>query len=163
MSNLIWCELTSRNLKICVGMLVCAKMRTFWPWPATIVSITGNKARVRFFGDLREGSVNKLQCVPFTECHRLVFSYVTNIETKQRRMWYSEAIPTLERIVNSTKGFPQKKLYLQALKDVELYTGFEFPILSLPQYMDNYLKCIFHRRIIQISKPKTDIHSIDNN
>lgn len=132
MSNIIWAELTSKNVEICVGMLVCAKMRTFWPWPAIVLNIKGKKVRVKFFGDLREGSINKYQCVPFAECHHLVFGYVTNIQKEQRCEWYKNAFPMLNRDVKLTKGFPQKKLYLQSLKDVEAFTGFSFPILLLP-------------------------------
>lgn len=66
MANIIWTELTTKSFDVHIGMVVCSKMPSFWPWPSQVINIKGKKARVRFFGDLKEGNVQTFQCVPLT-------------------------------------------------------------------------------------------------
>lgn len=117
MSNILWKELISRNNDIAVGMIVCAKMATYWPWPAQLLSFKGKKARIRFFGDYREGTVDKIQCVPYIHCHSLIFNYIRTIEPLKRKAW----IKDLDEIADVSKrrqqiaGFQIKKIFMQAV------------------------------------------------
>lgn len=110
-------------------MVVLAKMATFWPWPSIVININKKKIRVKFFGDLREGVVDKSQCVPFSECSFIVFNYVRSIEKNKRK----EMIELLENKLDETtrKQFIKNKtirhLYLQAIKDVEIHSGAKHP------------------------------------
>lgn len=72
-ANILWKKLVDTKIEVKIGMVVLAKMSTFWPWPARILSFNKKKARVRFFGDLKEGSVNISVCVPFYLCDSLIF------------------------------------------------------------------------------------------
>lgn len=80
MASILWRELTLKGFEIQIGMIVCAKMTTFWPWPAQVINFQRNRTRVKLFGDLREGSVPKSQCVPFINCHHIVFNYISSID-----------------------------------------------------------------------------------
>lgn len=126
MSNIIWTELTTKSFDVQIGMVVCAKMATYWPWPAQVINIKGQKARVKFFGDLKEGNVPKFQCVPLIHCHRLIFNYIKTIDEKTRKSWYEDLATVLDASTRSNvRTFPQKKLYLQAVKDIQTYYGSE--------------------------------------
>lgn len=125
MSNIIWRELTTKCTDVKVGMIVCAKMATYWPWPAQIINIKNKNARVKFFGDLREGNVQKFQCVP------LIYNYLRTIDDETRRCWYSDLIGSLDISSRGrVKHFPIRKLYLQAVKDVEIYFNSEVKLLN---------------------------------
>lgn len=130
MANIIWTELTTKSFDIEIGMVVCAKMPTFWPWPAQVINIKGQRVRVRFFGDLKEGNVKIFQCVPIFHCHLLIMNYLKTIEENTRKLWYPDLVAVLDASNRSkVKKFPLKKLYLQAIKDFQIYIGSEISLL----------------------------------
>lgn len=122
-ANILWNQLSSQSWRIDVGSLACAKMATFWPWPAQITRIDKNKAYVKFFGDLRHGVVEKKHCVPYHLCHSVVFHYLQSLELKQRKKWELEIDLVLDEENRSKliKSMPLRILYLQATKDIEYY------------------------------------------
>lgn len=131
MSNIIWTELTTKCTDVEVGMVVCAKMATYWPWPAQIINMKNKNVRVKFFGDLREGNVQKFQCVPLINCHNLIYNYLRTIDEETRRSWYNDLIGSLDISSRGrVKHFPIRKLYLQAVKDVEIYFNSEVKLLN---------------------------------
>lgn len=130
MANIIWTELTTKSSNIEIGMVVCSKMATFWPWPSQIINIKGQRARVRFFGDLKEGTVQKFQCVPLMHCHKLMYYYIRTIDEKTRKSWYEDLVTGLDPLARSAvKKFPTKKLYLQAVKDIQTHYGSDMNFL----------------------------------
>lgn len=130
MTAILWRELTLKGFDIEIGMIVCAKMVTFWPWPAQVIKFQKNRARVKFFGDLREGSVVKNQCVPFINCHHIIFNYISTIDKVTRDNFKRNVIGNLSEPRN-IRHKPLKEQYLQSIKDVELYLGSQNKLLSL--------------------------------
>lgn len=96
MTNLLWRELLTNDFKIEIGQVVCAKMSTYWPWPAIVTGFNRNRALVKLFGDMRQGSVPKVQCVPFFHCHKIIFHYVKSIDSKIKQKWQEKRIESLE-------------------------------------------------------------------
>lgn len=47
MTTILWRELTMQFTEIDIGMIVCAKMSTFWPWPAQITRFQRDRAHVK--------------------------------------------------------------------------------------------------------------------
>lgn len=127
MANIIWTELTTKSFDVHIGMVVCSKMPTFWPWPSQVINIKGKKARVRFFGDLKEGNVQIFQCVPLMHCHGLIFNYIRTIEEQTRKSWYEDLATVLDASARS--NVPLKKMYLQAVKDIQTYYGSDMNLL----------------------------------
>lgn len=126
MTNILWRSMIVKGLDIKVGMLVCAKMNTYWPWPAQVTGLFRKKARVKFFGDLREGSVDISACVPFYNCQAIVLNYVNIIDEKTKNAFKQNVIDNLEQTRNNFhKKVSLKYLYLQAIRDIELYAGKE--------------------------------------
>lgn len=122
MSTILWRELTMQFTEIGIGMIVCAKMSTFWPWPAQITRFQRDRAHVRFFGDLRMGSVPKNQCVPYLKCQNIIYNYVSSIDKKTKEMFKKNVIENLTQPRNEfLKKMSLKLIYLQSLRDVELY------------------------------------------
>lgn len=122
MTNLLWRELLARDFNIDVGQIVCAKMSTYWPWPAIILGFNRNRAKIRFFGDLREGSVAKLQCIPFYQCKRIIYNYVNSIDNATKQKWKVAMIEDLDKPRRQIiANMSLKQLYLQSVRDVELY------------------------------------------
>lgn len=130
MCNILWLELSTKNYEAKVGMIVCAKMATFWPWPAQVIKITRKKARVKFFGDLREGSVDIIQCVPYPKCHNLIFNYLKSIDEAKRKLWISDLFKTLDPASRRIHDHPLKRLFIQAVRDVEIYLEFDTSMLN---------------------------------
>lgn len=97
MSSILWRSLTVQGFEIKVGMIICAKMSTFWPWPAQVIGLLKKKARVKFFGDFRVGSVDKTACVPFYNCHTIVFNYVNTIDDKTKENFKQNVIDNLSQ------------------------------------------------------------------
>lgn len=60
MTNFLWRELLSRDVEVVIGQVVCAKMSTYWPWPAIVTGFNRSRAFEKFFGDMKQGSVPKL-------------------------------------------------------------------------------------------------------
>lgn len=125
MSSILWRELTLKGFEIQIGMIVCAKMTTFWPWPAQVINFQRNRARVKFFGDLREGSVLKNQCVPFINCHHIIFNYISSIDKLTRDNFKKNNVIDNLSTPRNIRNKPLKEQYLQSIKDVELYLGSE--------------------------------------
>lgn len=124
MTNILWRSMIVKGLEIKVGMLVCAKMNTFWPWPAQVTGLFRKKARVKFFGDMREGSVNIAACVPFYNCQAIVFNYINIIDEETKKTFKKNFIDNLETPRNNLhKKVTLKNLYLQTVYDVELLAG----------------------------------------
>lgn len=122
MTNLLWRELLSRDYEVEIGQVVCAKMATYWPWPAIVTGFNRNRAVVKFFGDMKQGSVPKLQCVPFYHCHKVIFHYVNSIDKKTKEKWRENKSESLEIQRESIiRKMSMKELYMQALRDVEIY------------------------------------------
>lgn len=122
MTNLLWRELLSHDFKVAVGQVVCAKMSTYWPWPAIVTGFNRNRALVKFFGDMKQGSVPKLQCVPFLHCHKIIFHYVNSIDDKVKQRWQEKKVESLELPRESSiREMSLKELYIQAIRDVEIY------------------------------------------
>lgn len=96
MTNILWRELLAREFDIEIGQIVCAKMSTYWPWPAIILGFNRNRAKVRIFGDSREGSVPKCQIVPFFQCNRIIYSYVSAIDEATKQSWKVAKIENLD-------------------------------------------------------------------
>lgn len=132
MTNILWKELISRNNKIAIGMIICAKMATYWPWPAQLLSFKGKKARIRFFGDYREGTVDKMQCVQYMDCHSIIFNYIHTIESAKRKIWINDLDETadISKRRQHIAGFQIKKLYMQAVRDVEVHLNFPISLLK---------------------------------
>lgn len=125
MTNILWRSMVVKGWDIEVGMLVCAKMSTYWPWPAQVTGIFRKKVRVTFFGDLREGSVD-ITCVPFYNCQAIVLNYVNIIDEKTKNSFKQNVIDNIEKPRNNFhKKVSLKHLYLQAIRDLELYAGKE--------------------------------------
>lgn len=128
MINLIWRELTSKNFELKVGMIVCAKMKTFWPWPSRIIKFNRNQAVLKFFGDFKTGSVNKMNCIPFIHCHSVVLNYVKSIKIEQRTQWINELDETSDP--SKRHSMPIRQLFLQSIRDVEISLGLSNSILD---------------------------------
>lgn len=72
----LWTYLKKNNSSPPVVNLCClAKMRSFSPWPATVLNIKGRTAEVYFFGEGTTGSVATAEIVPFENCSILVKKY----------------------------------------------------------------------------------------
>lgn len=130
-ANSIWVQLISQSFELSVGMIVCAKMKTFWPWPAQIIRFQNQKAKVKFFGDLREGCVEQKHCVPFNQCAFLAKSYIESIPTNSRneyiKLLHSEYnVKTRPKFL---KSLNIRGLYMQAIEDVGLYLDIKKSIL----------------------------------
>lgn len=130
MSSILWRELTLQGIDVKIGMVVCAKMTTFWPWPAQVTNFNRNKAHVKFFGDFREGSVPKSQCVPFIMCHHIIFNYLSSIDKKTKDSFRKNVIDSLSAPRLAIRSKPLKHQYLQSVKDVEMYLGSQQTLLS---------------------------------
>lgn len=123
MSNILWRELTCRGFEIKVGCIVLAKMATFWPWPAQVTNLNSKRAHVKFFGDLRVGSIERFQCVPYFDFHSVVFNYLQTINEIHLIKWIKMLDNKLDE-VNRPKiirGMCLRQLYLQAVRDIEVY------------------------------------------
>lgn len=131
MANIIWISLTSQGFNAEIGSVVCAKMATFWPWPAQIIKYQKDKCRVKFFGDLKEGTVKRLQCVPFHQCHTVIFHYLKSIDDKMKCSWIINLEQTLDPSERNIRNMPMRQLYLQAIRDVELYLDRATKLLNL--------------------------------
>lgn len=131
MANIVWNELTVRGIEVRVGMLVCAKMARWWPWPAQITNIRGSKASVKFYGDLKIGTVDLFQCVPIDKCHILIFNYVRSIEINLRKEWHASCISNFDDDRNALKKYPTRRIFLQALRDLEILNNIKIPILDI--------------------------------
>lgn len=124
MTNILWRSMVVKGFAIEVGMLVCAKMNTYWPWPARVIGLFRKKARVKFFGDLREGSVDLNACVPFYNCQGIILNYINIIDEKTKQSFKQNFIDDIEKPRNNIqKKISLKELYLQAVRDVELCSG----------------------------------------
>lgn len=122
MTNNLWRSMVVRGWDIKIGMLVCAKMSTYWPWPAQVIRLFRKKARVKFFGDFREGSVDITACIPFYDCQAIVLNYVNIIDEKTKSEFKHNVIDNIEKPRNNFyKKVSLKHLYLQAIRDLELY------------------------------------------
>lgn len=131
MSTILWRELTMRFTELSVGMIVCAKMSTFWPWPAQIVRFQRDRVYVKFFGDLRTGSVPKNQCVPYPHCQNIIQNYVSSIDNKTKEVFKKNIIDNLTKSRNDfLKKMSLKVTYLQSLRDVEIYLEFKDSFLA---------------------------------
>lgn len=123
-TKIIWSQLIARDFKPSVGTIVCAKMNTFWPWPAQIIRIqSSKKVRVLFFGDLTQGTVDKTQCVPYKECAAVIRLYLESIP-KDLRLQYLELLhPHYDE--NNRSAYlvhmSRRALYMQAVEDIGLY------------------------------------------
>lgn len=129
MTSILWRELTLKGFEIKIGMIVCAKMATFWPWPAQVINFQRNRARVKFFGDLREGSVIQSQCVPFINCHHIIFNYLSSIDKLTIANFKRNVIDNLSEPRN-IRHKPLKEQYLQSIKDVEVYLESQNSLLA---------------------------------
>lgn len=123
MTNLLWRELLSRDFEVAIGQVVCAKMSTYWPWPAIVTGFNRNRALLKFFGDMKQGSVPKLQCVPFFHCDKVIFHYVNSIDDKIKQKWKENRVESLEMQRESIQKMSLKELYMQALRDVEIHSN----------------------------------------
>lgn len=128
MSNIMWRELTTKNFQLIVGMIVCGKMATYWPWPAQIIEFKKKKAVLKFFGDFRKGSVDKVNCVPFHCCHSVVLNYTKTIPKDQ----LTKYLDGLDEDMNpeKRKNMPLRQLFLQSIRDVEISMGITYSILN---------------------------------
>lgn len=131
MANIIWISLTSQGFNTEIGSIVCAKMATYWPWPAQIIKLQKDKCRVKFFGDLREGTVKRLQCVPFDHCHTIIFHYLKSVDDKMRRSWATNLEQSLDPSKRNIHNMPMRQLFLQAIRDVEMYLDRVTTLLDL--------------------------------
>lgn len=122
MTNLLWRELLSHDFEVNIGQAVCAKMATFWPWPDIVTGFKRNRALVKFFGDMKQGSVPKLQVVPFYHCHKVIFHYINSIDSKTKQKWLENKVESLEiQRASIIQKMSMKELYMQALRDIEIY------------------------------------------
>lgn len=80
-----------------INQIVLAKMATYSPWPAKIVQIMNNKAKVFFFGTNQHGQVKVNECVAVEKCG-LVISRL--IATKQAN--YHKAVREMEICIGLT-------------------------------------------------------------
>lgn len=72
-SNTIWSDLKKNRLQLpLVNSIVLAKMRTYSPWPAKLISFTDKKAKVYFFGTNNHGDVPLGDVVSFADSSELV-------------------------------------------------------------------------------------------
>lgn len=125
LSTIIWKEVKAKNFQLDIGLIVLSKMSTFWPWPSQIIEIKNKRVRVKFFGDLREGIVDKCNCVPFGECHLVVLSYLKSLDSNLKKKWIEELESTIDSATRFqvTRKMPIRQLYMQAIRDVEIYEG----------------------------------------
>lgn len=109
--------------KIEAGSLVCAKMATFWAWPAQIIRFDNKKAYVKFFGDLRRGCIEKTQCVPYHLCQTVIFNYIQSMDQKKVDEWEKKLDYELDEGNRNQiiKHMSIRMLFLQATKDIELF------------------------------------------
>lgn len=128
MSNIMWRELTTKNFELKIGMIVCGKMATYWPWPSQIVSFNKKKAVLKFFGDFRKGSVDKANCVPFYHCHSVVLNYIRTIPKEHLEKWLNEL--DVDMNPEKRKNMPIRQLFLQSIKDVEITLGITWSIFN---------------------------------
>lgn len=134
-ANSIWIQLISQSYELSLGTIICAKMKTFWPWPAQITRFQNTKVKVKFFGDLREGCVERKSCIPFNKCAFLVKSYIESIPLNSR----NEYLKLLHTEYNEKdrpkflKSLNIRGLYMQAIEDVGLYLEIKKSILR--EYM----------------------------
>lgn len=67
-----------------IGTVVLAKMRSYKPWPAVILSSNGRTVFwVKFFGKESHGSVKKNDCVPFDKTIECIVEFLKAIPTNQ--------------------------------------------------------------------------------
>lgn len=131
-ANILWQKVIGTQPSVEIGMIVLAKMTTFWPWPARIVGFSKKNARVMFFGDFKEGTVDKTLCVPFFNCDAIVYHHVQSIPIKQREDYKSKLFDSMDSSLrnHAIRMMPLKHLYLQAIRDVEILLRISNSILS---------------------------------
>lgn len=123
-AKVIWSQLITKDFSSNVGTIVCAKMRTYWPWPAQIIRIqSSKKVRVRFFGDLRQGTVDKRQIVPYKECAVVVKCYLESIPKDLRNGYMTLLHKEYDETSRSAYlvNMNIRALYMQAVEDIALY------------------------------------------
>lgn len=130
-ANILWQKMIGTQPSIKIGMIVLAKMTNFWPWPARIVGFSKKKAHVKFFGDLKEGVVDKKLCVPFFDCDAIVYHHVQSISIKQREEYKSKLFDSVDPSLRVHTIIPLKHLYLQAIRDVEIVLDIPNSILNI--------------------------------
>lgn len=131
-ANILWCELTSNDYALSVGSIVCAKMNGFWPWPAQIVCFQNKKRlQVKFFGDLKRGSIDYKQCVPYVECGTLFHLYIEAIPPTKREDYFQALHKEYNEITRAgfLRNFNRHALYMQAIEDISLYLDMKRSIL----------------------------------
>lgn len=130
-ANLSWIKLISESFHLSLGTIVCAKMNTFWPWPAQIICFNNSRIKVRFFGDFTYGSIDKKQCVPFNKCSAVILFYIESIPPKSRE----EYLKLLHHEYNEKerssylKRLNRRALYMQAVEDVGIYLDMKKSVL----------------------------------
>lgn len=129
-ANILWKKLVDNKIDVRIGMIVLAKMTTFWPWPAQILNFNKKKARVKFFGDLREGSVDRSACIPFYSCDSVIFNYLISIPESKRNEFKNSLFESLDEPSRKVaiQCMPIQKLFIQAIRDVEI-------VLNVPESM----------------------------
>lgn len=130
----LWKQLATDSDEIIkLNDIVCAKMHTYQPWPARVVNIyyksNGIKAAwVLFFGTFQVGEVNISQCVPFTSCSELILIYCKGPH---------KPFEILENLDENREDFiktlSQKQIYIQAIRDAEIYVNLPFHLSLLNQ------------------------------
>lgn len=76
------------------SQIVLAKMKSYSPWPAKIMSVDKKKAKVFFFGTNNHGTVNLSDCVPAEYCGAVISRLVCSNQAH-----YLKAVREMEIIV----------------------------------------------------------------
>lgn len=88
---------------------IMAKMATYSPWPARIISFSSNRKRalVFFYGTANTGTVNVCEIIPFSEC-----SNVIRLLLLRKISPFHKGIAQIERYMNVAPEFSLlKELY----------------------------------------------------
>lgn len=94
--------------QIQINQIVLAKMATYSPWPAKVIEIINNKAKVFFFGTNQHGQVKLNDCVAVEKCGLLISRLVTSKQAN-----YNKAVKEMEICVGLT-GNSRKRFVLIA-------------------------------------------------
>lgn len=99
---------TKQNLSI--GDFVLARMRSYKPWPAKIVSFSKNMSsiRVHFYGSHNEGSVSSKEIIPFSDA----FSTIRLIKIQNPKDFVKGV-----REIEIENGIPEER---SSLREIEL-------------------------------------------
>lgn len=98
----LWRFLKKGIPELSPNSLCLAKMKSYSPWPAILLSVTSKKSEVYFFGDGKKGTVDTSEVVPIERCAVLIkkFLHLRNYSRAVREMELTQNIPASMSIIN---------------------------------------------------------------